>query len=180
MEFKKAPYGAFFVLKIYMKFNKPPKTIKEQVDLLQSRGMIIDDYAMVAHSLKHLNYYRLIGYWLPFQKNKTTHEFKPGTGFEHVLDSYMFDKKLRLLLLNAIERIEVSVRTQWAYNLAIKHGAHSYLDSDLFYDKENSTKIIKHYWKKLIDQMRYLSSITRKHIAIQHSLQYGVLAKLCL
>ena len=48
----------------------------------------------------------------------------------------MFDKKLRLLLLNAIERIEVSVRTQWAYHFAHKHGAHAYLDQKFASDKD--------------------------------------------
>nr|VFK62064.1 MAG: Abortive infection bacteriophage resistance protein [Candidatus Kentron sp. TC] len=117
-------------------FDKPPKTFEEQVDLLQSRGMIIDDRSAAPHYLAHLNYYRLTAYWLPFQENRVTHRFKPGTLFSKVVDLYMFDKKLRLLLLNAIERIEVSVRTQWAYHFAHKHGAHAYLDQKFASDKD--------------------------------------------
>nr|VFJ62767.1 MAG: Abi-like protein [Candidatus Kentron sp. FW] len=119
-----------------MQFTKPPKTFEEQIALLRSRGMIIDNYDHGYHSLAHLNYYRLAGYWLPFQKDRVTHEFNPGIHFEEILNVYMFDKKLRLLLLNAIERVEVSIRTQWAYHLAIKYGSHAYLNEELFSRKE--------------------------------------------
>jgi abortive infection bacteriophage resistance protein len=44
----------------------------------------------------------------------------------------VFDRKLRLLVLDAIERIEVSVRSQWAYHLAHDYGSHAHLNSSLF------------------------------------------------
>nr|VFK14941.1 MAG: Abortive infection bacteriophage resistance protein [Candidatus Kentron sp. LPFa] len=119
-----------------MRFSKPPKTFKEQIELLKSRGMIIGDYDYCCHHLAHLNYYRLAGYWLSFQKDRDSHQFNAGTRFEEILNIYMFDKKLRLLLLNTIERVEVSVRTQWAYHLAVQHGPHAYLDESLFFQKE--------------------------------------------
>nr|VFK58713.1 MAG: Abi-like protein [Candidatus Kentron sp. TUN] len=102
-----------------MRFTKPPKTFEEQMDLLESRGMIISDRSAAHHHLSHLNYYRLTAYWLPFQENTVTHRFKQETLFDDIINLYMFDKKLRLLLLNAVERIEISVRTQWAYHLCI-------------------------------------------------------------
>ena len=101
-----------------MKFNKPPKTFEEQVDLLIQRGMTIPDRAEALHYLKHLNYYRLRAYWLPFEKNHANHAFKPGTSFSEVLNLYVFDRELRLLVMDAIERIEVSIRTGWAYYLS--------------------------------------------------------------
>lgn len=114
-----------------MHFTKPPKTFQEQLGLLESRGMVIADRESANHYLKHLNYYRLRGYWLPREANPQSHQFKPGTTFEDVLNLYIFDRELRLLVIDAIERIEVSLRTQWAYNLAHQHGAHAYLDSQL-------------------------------------------------
>lgn len=48
-----------------MHFTKPPKTFQEQLDLLETRGMVIADHENAIHYLKHLNYYRLRGYWLP-------------------------------------------------------------------------------------------------------------------
>lgn len=112
-------------------FTKPATTYRQQVELLQARGMVVGDPAAAAFYLQHLNYYRLGAYWLPFEADHATHAFRPGTRFEQVLDLYVFDRELRLLVLDAIERIEVSVRAQWAYQLAHLHGAHCYLDQRL-------------------------------------------------
>ena len=56
-------------------FNKPATTYDEQVALLQSRGMQLDDTAAAPFQLQHLNYYRLGAYWLPFEAN---HVNRPG------------------------------------------------------------------------------------------------------
>ena len=115
-----------------MRFEKPPKTFEEQVDLLILRGMRIDDPKRARRYLSHLNYYRLAAYWLPFEQNHPTHRFKPGIEFDLVLEHYIFDRKLRLLIMDAIERIEVSLRTRWAYHLAHSHDPHALLDQTLF------------------------------------------------
>ena len=112
-----------------MKYEKPPKTFAEQVDLLLSRGLLIPDRQLVEHYLSHLNYYRFAGYLLPFEQDHSTHQLKAGTTFEDVLNLYVFDRELRLLLLDAIERIEVSVRTQWAYHVSHATNAHGYLSA---------------------------------------------------
>jgi len=115
-----------------MRFEKPPRTFDEQVDLLISRGMQIDDPERARRYLSHLNYYRLAAYWLPFEQDHPTHRFKPGIDFDLVLQHYIFDRKLRLLIMDAIERIEVSLRTRWAYHLAHSYGPHALLDQTLF------------------------------------------------
>ena len=115
-----------------MRFNKPPKTFDEQVELLISRGLRIHDPERVKRYLSHLNYYRLAAYWLPFEEDHSTHRFKPGTEFDLVLQHYIFDRKLRLLIMDAIERIEVSLRTRWAYHLSHSHGSHALLNRTLF------------------------------------------------
>ena len=97
-----------------MRFNKPPKTFDEQVTLLESRGMVIEDLSRAKRYLSHLNYYRLAAYWLPFEETHSPHCFKPDTQFNTVLEHYIFDRELRLLVMDAIERIEVSLRTRWA------------------------------------------------------------------
>ena len=112
-------------------FTKPATTYAEQVALLQKRGMDIEDPVQVAFYLQHLNYYRLGAYWLPFEADHGSHRFQPGTRFADVLDLYIFDRELRLLVLDAIERIEVSVRSQWAYQMSHQHGPHSHLNSAL-------------------------------------------------
>jgi abortive infection bacteriophage resistance protein len=83
-------------------FTKLATTYKQQVDLLQQRGMQIEDPATAAFYLQHINYYRLGAYWLPFEVDHASHRFKPGTRFDDVLKLYVFDRELRLLVLDAI------------------------------------------------------------------------------
>ena len=121
-------------------FDKPSTSYEEQVLILKNRGMQIDDELSAVFYLEHVNYYRLCAYWLPFEADHQTREFKPGTKFEDILDLYVFDRELRLLLLDAIERVEISVRSHWAYEMAHKHGTHSHLEQNLATNKE--------YWEK--------------------------------
>ena len=114
-----------------MDFTKPATTIEQQIDLLKSRGMQVEDDAQAHHYLSHLNYYRLTAYRLPFEVDHDTHQFRPGTRFSDILNLYVFDRELRLLALDAIERVEVSVRAQWAYQMGHRYGPHSYLDAAL-------------------------------------------------
>jgi len=115
-----------------MRFAKPALTLDEQLDRLIERGMVIDDRDAARYYLAHLNYYRLGAYWLPFEAEHASHQFSPGTTFEAVLSLYVFDRELRLLVLDAIERIEVSVRTRWAYTMAHRYGPHCHLQRELF------------------------------------------------
>ena len=115
-----------------MKFSKPATTFEDQLDKLIQRGMNVGDRTDAIQHLSHLNYYRMRGYWYDFETDHTTHTFKPNTHFHTILNIYFFDKKLRLLLLNAIERVEISLRTQWAYYLAHTHGPHSHLNANIF------------------------------------------------
>lgn len=127
-------------------FSKPATTFSQQIDLLRQRGMIIEDPGEAEFYLKHLNYYRIGAYWLPFEADHVTHTFRPGTHFSEVLNLYLFDRELRLLVLDAIERIEVSVRTQWAYQLAHAHGPHAHLDPGIAQHRA--------YWEKNLARLK--------------------------
>lgn len=115
-------------------FAKPATTYAQQVALLQSRGMTFADPKAAEFWLEQINYYRLTAYWLPFEANHPTHQFQPGTTFEQALATYMADRELRLLILDAIERIEVSIRAHWAYQMSHRHGPHSHMDMSLVQD----------------------------------------------
>jgi abortive infection bacteriophage resistance protein len=136
-----------------MKFNKPPLTLEQQLDQLIHRGMQCADRDQALHYLTHLNYYRLGAYWLPFESDHTQHRFAAGVRFEDVLNLYIFDRELRLLVLDAIERVEVSIRTGWAYHLAHRYGAHAHLDASIF---KNPARNWDHAQQsqKLIDEAR--------------------------
>ncbi|MDP1696936.1 MAG: Abi family protein [Pseudomonas sp.] len=100
--------------------DKPPLMLAQQVERLRERGMDIADGDRASHYLGHLNYYRLRGYWMHFElpDGNGGHSFRAGTRFDDVIHLYDFDRRLRLELNDAIERIEVSLRTRWAYVLA--------------------------------------------------------------
>jgi abortive infection bacteriophage resistance protein len=121
-------------------FDKLPITISEQLNLLQNRGMIIDNIDEATHNLTHINYYRLSAYWLPYEL-LNSHNFKENTNFQEILNHYKFDRELRLHILKAIERIEISLRSNMAHILSLKYGTHPHLQKDIFSnnDKYNNT-----------------------------------------
>lgn len=124
-------------------YIKPFLTIQEQIAQLKSRGMQFEDEEKAAYYLENLNYYRLSAYWLPFEKNHATHTFNEYTVFERVLELYIFDRELRLLMLDAIERIEVSVRSRFAYEISQKYGTHPHLDHTLFKPQDRYRKMLE-------------------------------------
>lgn len=97
--------------------------------------MTVPNHAHAIHCLQHISYYRLRAYWLPFEVAAPAvgdHRFKAGTSFDDVLALYIFDRQLRLLVMDALERVEVSLRGSWAHHLAMKYGPHGYLDAQLY------------------------------------------------
>lgn len=113
---------------------KPPKTYQEQLQLLKDRGMLFRDEAIAIEHLRNISYYRLKGYWWDMQIDKVSHRFKEDTYFEDVIDRYNFDRQLRLILFDAIERIEISLRTKMIYHLSVSYGPHWYIDEGIFND----------------------------------------------
>lgn len=108
-----------------MKYDKPPLSFEEQADRIIQRGLIVEK-SLLVDRLKSVNYYRLSGYLFPYRQADDT--FKPGTTFEQVWRHYTFDRRLRLAIMDGIERIEVSVRTQLIYALAHATQAFGYTE----------------------------------------------------
>lgn len=117
-----------------MRFTKPPLTIPQQLAKLKARGLVIADPAAAEHCLRYVGYYRLSAYALTFQDcTQPGKPFRPGTSFEQVVDLYRFDRELRLLVLDAIERVEVAVRSALNNELGLLHGAHWYMTAGHFH-----------------------------------------------
>ena len=79
-------------------FTKPPLSLPDQLRLLETRGLEVNDRAAATHYLAHIGYYRLSGYALPFQKGGSgpdRHDFRTDVTFDDILDRYVFDRKLR-------------------------------------------------------------------------------------
>lgn len=116
-----------------MKFTKPALTLPQQLAKLQARGLLVADKAAAEHCLRHVGYYRLSAYALSFQDcSKPGKPFHPGTSFDQLVDLYRFDRELRLLVLDAIERVEVAVRSALNNELCLKNGPHWFVDGTHF------------------------------------------------
>lgn len=113
-----------------MAYNRPWKSFSEQLELLKSRGMLVTDEAAALSYLERIGYYRLSAYWYPFRvfkldqdptskvlRTARTDQFEAATHFVDAVELYLFDKKLRLLVMDALERIEVALRVDIAYLL---------------------------------------------------------------
>ena len=93
-------------------YNKPYKSAKDLVQLLQTRGLIINNLNRAENYIRHIGYYRLSAYMYPHLEDpKERHIYKNNKTFQNILDLYKFDKKLRLLIFNEIEKIEIAVRS---------------------------------------------------------------------
>ncbi len=119
-----------------MRYTKIPLSISDQLQLLESRGLNIPDRAKALHYLSNISYYRLRAYWLPLEiNNSVSHRFKSGTTFDIIIDQYVFDRKLRILIFDEIERIEVALRTQIIHHYSMHFGGQWYLDPTHFRSK---------------------------------------------
>lgn len=173
---------------------KPAKTIQQQIDLLDGRGMQFHNVADAPHFLANISYYRLKGYWWEMQIDKVNHQFAPNSYFEDVIDLYNFDRHFRLIVFNAIERIEIALRTKLIYHLSLAYGPDWYTEtqhfskyknhlgfkSKIFRDLSSSSEefIIKHYdnhtsenpeaWKAL--EIVTLGTLSKLYQNLNHQL----------
>lgn len=121
-------------------YYKKAFTIKQQIEQLTERGLIITETDNIAHFLSHISYYRLAGYWWPMQQDKTQHIFKPNARFSDVLALYNFDRELRMLLFDIIEKLEISLRTKLIYHLSHEFNPWWFQNFDIF---QNASDLVK-------------------------------------
>jgi abortive infection bacteriophage resistance protein len=130
-----------------LRYSKPPLNIPDQLQQLRDRGLLVGSDDLALNALELIGYYRLSAYWLFFEEppapgETRSHRFKPGSSFEQVIELYNKDRLIRLLVIDAIERIEIAARSAWVQELSIKHGPHCYLDPLLFRSDFNHEKQI--------------------------------------
>jgi len=114
--------------------------------LLAERGMVISDQRETAHFLQFVSYYRLSGYFFHFQTRdggENNDKFLPDVRFDKIKNIYIFDRELRLLVMDAVERIEVAFRTQLVNVMCQKYGPHWFMDSRHFVDYNHADLIHK-------------------------------------
>lgn len=118
-------------------YSKPHLSLRDQLTLLKSRGLDIADDNIALECLHRNGYYRLSAYWYPFRVivpqvdsdgnplldkhgnalQKRSDQFLAGSTFENARELYVFDKKFKMLLLDAIERVEIAARAEISLTL---------------------------------------------------------------
>ena len=139
-------------------FTKQAKSNQAHLQTWQDRGLIIPDLARADRYLSFIGYYRLSAYTIPFQKPVTVnssalHQFKANTSFDDVLNLYIFDRELRLLVMDAIERIEVAIRAQICNVLCDQSGnAFWYTDEQHFSHNYAHMRLLASIERQLMDE----------------------------
>lgn len=112
-------------------------TYQGQISLLEERGLGFSNYLQVLQVLKNIGYYRFSAYTYPFriplfnssgEQIGRADQFVSGAKFEDALRLYNFDSKLRSLLQNGLEPIEVAIGSQVGYVLGSR-GTQAHLDT---------------------------------------------------
>lgn len=147
-----------------MEYAKPALSIHDQVSHLISRGLEIPDRHRAERYLSNISYYRLSAYLYPY-RNLPSDDYRPGTNFDLVLDHYFFDREFRLLIFDAIERVEVAFRTQLIYQPALNLGPFWFMDKRLFYDAERWRQHVQ----KLVEEVNRSGEIFIKHFRTKYS-----------
>lgn len=175
-----------------MKPLKPWRAFAEQLQQLQDRGLRVDNPAAALDYLERLGYYRLSGYWYPLRavdpvasatqgKAVRLDTFVSGSRFDDVVRLYVFDKKLRLLALDALERIEMAVRVDVAHLLGQRSPLahedpaclHGNFAKKLITKGPDKGKTQHQVW---VGKYQALLSRARREPFVQHNLhEYGAL-----
>lgn len=145
-----------------MKYTKPALTLEQQADQLLDRGLLADRDVLIAR-LSEVNYYRLSAYWYSFRKNDED-GLQDGTDIDIVWDRYVFDRQLRLLVMDAVERIEISVKTRATNLFALRYGPFGYMD------RANYDAIPVDAHRTLLDNIRREMGRSRE-VFVQHYLE---------
>lgn len=150
----------------HVKAPKAWRSYADQLEILKNRGLHIGDEKKALGYLRTIGYYRLSGYLYSFRRldpnnpQSRLDEFIPASCFEDVKKLYMFDKQLRQLALDALERIEIALRVNIAHTLGkydpLAYKKPSYFDANFHHTswlgrhddliaRERETGFVKHH-----------------------------------
>ncbi|WP_435298605.1 Abi family protein [Timonella sp. A28] len=145
-------------------FDKPPMSLDALVSRLTDRGMVVPDRDRAVRYLRHIGYYRLSPYTIPFQQPGPSHLMRDSTTFDEVLDLYVFDRALRLLVLDAVERVEVAVRAALTDHMSTTYdNAHWYMDAGHFRDRGKHNGLLKIVRKTVDARLLAAAEPTGRH-----------------
>lgn len=112
-----------------VEYAKPWLSLKQQIETLKLRGVEIGSEEEATTVLRQVGYYRLTGYLYPFrdsepyrddngrERTRVLNDYRPGTSIADATRLIDYDRGLRLLVIEAVDRIEVSLRMQVGHRL---------------------------------------------------------------
>ena len=123
-------------------YTKQWKSYDDQLNQLLARGLTLENYTRekALNKLEFIGYYRLSGYAYYF-KEVNGDSFSKNTSFRDLVECYKFDRKMRLLVLDAIERLEIALRANIAHEITKESPFYIYDDNNFNILKDtNNTK----------------------------------------
>jgi len=151
-----------------MKYIKKPISIQEQIDLLKVIGLLVRDDKKLCEYLTHVGYYQLGLYFSSFQNS--INNFKDNIYFEDIINIYVFDKKLRLLLLDTLEIIEKSFKCKLIQSVAINNNDVYWINNQHIFQSE---KKYEKYIKNILNNIKNSKDeIIRKYYFTFKSLNF--------
>ena len=145
-----AYHGETSFLYVYMKYDKQPIALPQQLRLLEQRGLIIQNEEIALSQLQSISYFRLANYWHSMEvPNSDKHQFLPNSNFDNVIELYQFDKKLRTLVFTSIQDIEIALRTRIIQCFSLKYGAFWFMDARLFKNEDIFTICLENIQKEV-------------------------------
>ena len=143
--------------------SKPFKTIDEQISILESRGLIIENRESARRFLTRNNYYSLVNGYKEFfldmdKTNKDVEIFREGTRFIDLTTLYTFDVVLRFSMMHCLSVAEKALKTATVHAFCQKHrDPEDYLDPASYCSKKDYRG--KNYTSNLIRLLSTLQGI---------------------
>lgn len=141
-------------------YSREHKSFEQQLDLLSIRGMKVNDREKAIERLKNISYYKIKEFAKPYYKpteidGKIEMRYEK-ISFEGVINRFYKDKNLRIDLLHAIEKVELSFKTRFSYLLGEKD-PFNYLKFNFWCNKK---EYCKHYiWHKEDEFKNHLKNL---------------------
>ena len=149
------------------------KTLDEQVEILQSKGLIINDIPETKDILLRENYFFISGYRILFMESQENKKFLPGTTFDELYSMFQFDRHVRNILFKNLLIIENNIKSIMAFHLSSRYGIREdeYLNPKNFVLDRKRKKQVDDLLRKMKRQIRINGG---QHQATMHySEKYG-------
>ena len=120
-----------------MEYTKTALDIPAIIALLQSRGLAVLNQNAAESFLRHVSYFHFAAYLKPLEADHDSHRFKANATFEQAVALYNFDVELRKLIFDAMQKIEISLRSHIIHHFSLAHGPFWFFDETCAIDKHN-------------------------------------------